>query len=109
MSITHGYIVSYRFSDDDGANLSQAKAKIIRHCKLSVNMTTNRTCPNLVKPCTYIVLNESWTNIIETPYKETNESNIVSNQYTLVDYSRFSHSDCGFSTGKTFANKHALF
>ena len=31
----------------------------------------------------------------KTTYKYTQEKNLVSNQYTLFDSSRFSHSDCG--------------
>ena len=41
---------------------------------------------------------------------KTKDKNLVSNQYTLLvfDLSRFSHSDSGSSTVKTYANKRTL-
>ena len=41
-------------------------------------------------------------------YKYTEDKNLVSNQYTILDSSLFSHSDCGSSPVKTYANKRAL-
>ena len=44
----------------------------------------------------------------KTSYKYTQDKNLVWNQYTLFDSSRFSHSVCGSSPVKTCANKRTL-
>ena len=47
--------------------------------------------------------------MIRLIYKFTEDKNLVSHQYTLFDSSRFSHSDCGSSPVKTYADKKTLF
>ena len=44
----------------------------------------------------------------EKKKKQPTNKNRVSNQYTLFDFSRFSHSYCGSSPVKTHANKRLL-
>ena len=46
--------------------------------------------------------------MIKTTYKYTQDKNIVWNQYTLFDSSRFSHSDSGSAPVKTCANKRTF-
>ena len=45
---------------------------------------------------------------VKITYKLTADKNIVSNQYTLFDSTRFSHSDFGYSHVKTYANSWTL-
>ena len=43
--------------------------------------------------------------MIKTTDKYTKDKNLVWNQYTLIDSPRFSHSDCGSSSVKAYADK----
>ena len=56
--------------------------------------------------------NQWGINIFKTFFNNINNPDynlqLVSNQYTLFDSSRFSHSDCGSSTVKTYADKQTL-
>ena len=67
--------------------------------------------PVLLKPKNTTVflltLPYSWTFVIKTTYKYTKDKNLVWNQYTLFDLSRFIHSDCGSSPVKTMLCQQA--
>ena len=54
------------------------------------------------------VILKAWPLLFKQVTNTKEKKNLVSNWYALLDSSRFSQSDCGSPTAKTYANKRIV-